>query len=96
MFALIFGVVGGLAISFARSASFRRYALAGWCCLPSVLALVTVGYLGLKSGEAFATWPLLWVGILMGVPSVLFVVGAGLGFWGGRRAQLGRRAHVAK
>lgn len=96
MFALIVGLVGGLAISFARSASFRRSALVGWCCLPLVLALVTVGYLGLKSGEAFATWPLLWVGILMGVPSVLFAVGAGLGFWSGRRAQVGRRDQAAK
>lgn len=96
MFALIVGVVGGLAISFARSASFRLYALVGWCCLPLVLALVTVSYLGLKSGDAFATWPLLWVGILMGVPSVFFAAGAGLGSWGGRRAQVGRRAQAAE
>ena len=87
LIAIVVGVMGGLAMSFARTARFRRRALIGWCCLPAAFALVIVAYLGLKSGEAFATWPLLWVGMLIGVPSVLFALSAGLGFWAGRRAR---------
>lgn len=90
MIALAVGAFGGVAIARARTARFRRCALIGWCCLPLAFASAIVAYLGLKSGEAFATWPLLWVGMLIGVPSVLFALGAGLGFWGGRRAQSGR------
>ena len=63
--------------------------MTGWCCLPLALASVVVAYLGFKSGEAFATWPLLWVGMLIGAGEI-FALAAGLGFWGGRRAQSGR------
>lgn len=90
MIALVVGALGGVAIARARTARFRMRALIGWCCLPLAFASVVVGYLGLKSGEAFGTWPLLWVGMLIGVPGVLFALAAGLGFWGGRRAQSGR------
>lgn len=93
MFSLVMialGALGGVAIGRARTVPFRRRALIGWCCLPVAFASVVVAYLGLKSGEAFATWPLLWVGMLIGVPSGIFALGAGLGFWGGRRAQSGR------
>lgn len=81
LIAIVVGIMGGLAISFARTAPSRRRALIGWCSLPSAFALIIVAYLGLKSGEAFATWPLLWVGMLISVPSVLFALSAGLGFW---------------
>jgi len=91
LIAIVVGVMGGLAISFLRTARFRRRTLIGWCCLPTAFALVIVAYLGLKSGEAFAAWPLLWVGVLVGVPSVLFALSAGLGFWAGRRARTSRR-----
>ena len=91
LIAIVVGIMGGLAISFARTARFRRRALICWCCLPGAFALILVAYLGLKSGEAFATWPLLWVGILLVVPSVLFTLSAGLGFWAGRRVQSYRR-----
>ena len=87
LIAIVLGIMGGLAISFARTARFRRRALIGWCCLPAAFALIIVAYLGLKSGGAFATWPLLWVGILLSVPSVLFALSAALRFWAGRRAQ---------
>jgi hypothetical protein len=90
MIALVVGALGGAAIGRARTARFRRRALIGWCCLPVAFASVFVAYLGLKSGEAFATLPLLWVGMLIGVPSGIFALGAGLGFWVGRRAQSGR------
>jgi len=91
LIAIVVGIMGGLAISFARTARFRRRALICWCCLPAAFALILVAYLGLKSGEAFATWPLLWVGVLIGVPSVLFALSAGLGFWAGSRARTSRR-----
>lgn len=93
MFSLVMialGALGGVAIGRARTVRFRRRALIGWCCLPVAFASVVVAYLGLKSGEAFATWPLLWVGMLIGVPSGIFALGAGLGFWGGgERSQAG-------
>ncbi len=91
LIAIVVGVIGGLTISFAHTARFRRRALIGWCCLPAAFALVIVVYIGLKSGEAFATWPLLWVGVVIGVPSVLFALSAGLGFWAGRQARTSRR-----
>ncbi|MNS40121.1 hypothetical protein D3C71_1178870 [compost metagenome] len=91
LIAIVVGIMGGLAISFARTAPSRRRALIGWCSLPSAFALIIVAYLGLKSGEAFATWPLLWVGMLISVPSVLFALSAGLGFWAGRLARSSRR-----
>ena len=90
MIALFMGALGGVVIGRVRTARFRRRAMIVWCCLPLASASVVVAYLGLKSGEAFATWPLLWVGMLIGVPGVLFALAAGLGFWGGRRAQSGR------
>lgn len=88
--AFVVGTLGGVAIARARTARYRRRALIGWCCLPLAFASVVVGFLGLKSGEAFATWPVLWVGMLIGGPGVLFALGAGLGFWGGRRTQSGQ------
>lgn len=90
LIAIVVGIMGGLAISFVSTARFRRRALIGWCCLPAAFALIIVVYLGLKSGEAFATWPLLWVGMLISVPSLLFALSAGLGFWAGRRARSSR------
>lgn len=90
LIAIVVGIMGGLAISFARTARFRRRALTGWCCLPAASALIIVAYFGLKSGEAFATWPLLWVGTLVSVPSLLFALSAGLGFWAGRLARSSR------
>lgn len=91
LIAVVVGAMGGLAISLARTPRLRRRALIAWCCLPPASALIVLVYIGLGSGEAFAEWPLLWVGLLIGFPIVIFALSAGLGFSAGRRAQSFRR-----
>ena len=87
MIAVLLGVLGGLAISLAPLGRYRRRALIVWCCSPLAISIAVMVWIGLNSKEVLATWPLLWVGLLLGIPTIIFALSAVLGFWMGRRAR---------